>query len=44
MEINFSLQRAKNGLKKLSTGKIKTTKQRCRDRKEANDEIKKNVN
>lgn len=27
MEINFSLQRAKHGLMKLSTGKTKTTEQ-----------------
>ena len=36
MEINFSLQRAKHGLMKLSTGKTKTAKQICRGGKEAN--------
>jgi len=30
MDINISLQRAKHGLMKLSTGKTKTTKQICR--------------
>jgi hypothetical protein len=39
MEINFSLQRAKHGLMKLSTGKKKTTKQICRGGKEANDDM-----
>jgi hypothetical protein len=39
MEINFSLQRAKHGLMKLSTGKTKTTKQICRGGKEANDDM-----
>jgi hypothetical protein len=39
MEINFSLQRAKHGLMKLSTGKTKTTEQICRGGKEANDDM-----
>jgi hypothetical protein len=34
MEINFSLQRAKHGLMKLSEGKTKTTMQICRGGKE----------
>jgi len=39
MEINFSLQRAKHGLIKLSTGETKTTEQLWRGVKEATDDM-----